>query len=126
MKLFPSSFFQYRSPEEVKYIMRFSQLCDHKSKQLFHSTLNTSCTCSLEAKTIAHFILYCPYYENERRILLASILDIQNNILDENEYKNFKSLPYRNFNHSETQNTDILNATVKFFLSSMRLEKNLY
>ena len=37
------------------------------------NTINPLCTCSLEAETTNHFILHCPYYENERHIPLASI-----------------------------------------------------
>ena len=100
----------------IKYFtrlrMNFSQLRDHKFKHSFQDTINRFCTCSLEAKTTNHFILNCPYYENERRILLASIRSIKSSTLDQDGNNIVKTLLYGLDSLSETQNTSIFKATM--------------
>ena len=90
----------------------------------FQDTLNSLFTYSLEAETPSRFIFHYPYYKNEDciLILLASICDTESSILDQNESSIINTLIYGNDNLSQVQNTDILNPTVKFLLSSMRFE----
>ena len=119
----PNSIFQCHNPKGIKYLTRLrvniSHLPHHKFKHSFQDTINPLCTCSLEAETTIHFILHCPYYENERHILLASIRSIKSSIL-------VKTLLYGLDRLSETQNTSILNATMDFLISSNRFEEQLY
>ena len=119
----PNSIFQCHNPKGMKYLTRLrvniSHLPHHKFKHSFQDTINPLCTCSLEAETTIHFILHCPYYENERHILLASIRSIKSSIL-------VKTLLYGLDRLSETQNTSILNATMDFLISSNRFEEQLY
>ena len=126
----PNSIFQCHNPKGIKYLTRlrvnFSHLRDHKFKHSFQDTINPLCTCSLEAETTIHFILHCPYYENERHILLASIRSIKSSILDQNDNNIVKTLLYGLSSLSETQNTSILNATMEFLISSNRFEEQLY
>ena len=56
--------------------------------------VNPVCTCSLEAETKNHFILHCPYYENERHILFFSIPSVKSSILDQNDNNIVKTLLY--------------------------------
>ena len=55
----PTSIFQCHNPKGIKCItrlrMNFSHLCDHKFKQSFQDTINSLCTCSLEAETTNSF-----------------------------------------------------------------------
>ena len=126
----PNSIFQCHDPKGIKYLTRlrvnFSHLRDHKFKNSFQGTINLLCTCSLEAETTTHFILSCPYYENEHHILLASIRSIKSSILDQNDNNIVKTLLYGLDILSETQNTRILNATKEFLISSNRFEEQLY
>ena len=106
--------------------MIFSHLRDHKFKHSFQDTINPLCTCSLEAETTNHFILHCPYYENERHILLATIRGIKSSILDQNDNNIIKTLLYGHDILSETQNSSILDATMECLISSNRLEEQVY
>ena len=125
-----NSIFQCRNPKGIKCLTRlrakFSYLRDHKFKHSFQDTINPLCTCSLAAETTNHFILHCPYYENERHILLASIRGIKSSILDQNDNNIVKTLLYRLDSLNKTHNTSILNATMKFLISSNRFEEQLY
>ena len=126
----PNSIFPCHKTKGIKYLTRlrvnFSHLRDHKFKHSFQDTINPLCTCSLEAETTIHFMLHCPYYENERDILLASIRSIKISILDQNDNNIIKTLLYGLGSLSETQNTSILNATMEFLVSSNRFEEQLY
>ena len=126
----PNSIFQCHKTKGIKYLTRlrvnFSQLRDHKFIHSFQDTINPLCTGSLEAETTIHCILNCPYYENERHILLASIRSIKSSILDQNDNNIIKTLLYGLGSLSETQNTSILNATMEFLVSSNRFEEQLY
>ena len=69
----PNSIFQCHNPKRMKYLtglrVYFSHLWDYEFKHSFQDTINQLYICSLEAETADHFILHCPYYENERYIL---------------------------------------------------------
>ena len=124
------SIFQCHNPKGIKYLTRlrvsFSHLRDHKFKKSFQDTINLLCTCSLEVETTNHLILHCPYYENERRILLASICSIKSSILNQNDNNIVKTLLYGLDSLSETQNRSILNATMEFLTFFNRFEEQLY
>ena len=126
----PNSIFQCHNPKGIKYLTRLrvnlSNLRDHKFKQSLQDIINPLCICNLEAETTIHFILHCPYYENERHIFLAGIHSIKSSILDQNDNNIVKTLLYGLDSLSETQNTSILNATMEFLISSNRFEKQLY
>ena len=126
----PNNIFQCHNPKGIKHLTRlrvnFSHLHDHKFKHSFQGTINPLCTCSLEAEATNHFILHCPYYENERHILLASIRCVKIRILDQNDNNIVKTLLYELNSLSETQNTSILNVTMEFLVSSNRFEEQLY
>ena len=130
IRLAPNSIFQCHNPKGIKYPTRlrvnFSHLRDHKFKLSFQDTINPLCTYSLEAETTICFILHCPYYENERHILLASIRSIKSSILDQNGNNIVKTLLFGLDSLSETQNTSILNATMEFLIFSNRFEEQLY
>ena len=113
----PNNIFQCHNPKGIKYLtglrVNFSHLRDPKFKDPFQ-------------ETTIHFILHCPYYENEHHILLPSIRSIKSSILDQNDNNIVKALLYRLDSPSETQNASILNATMEFLISSNRFEEQLY
>ena len=106
--------------------MNFSPLRDHEFKHLFQDTINPLCTFILEVETTNYFILHCPYYENERHIFLASIRSIKSSTLDQNDNNIVKTLLYGLNRLSETENTNILNPTMEFLISSNRFEEQPY
>ena len=103
----PKSIFQCHNPNGMKCLtllrVNFSHLRDHKFKHSFQGIFNPLYTCSLEAETLNHFILHCPYYENERHVLLASIRSIKSSILDQNDDNIVKILLYGVDSLSETE-----------------------
>ena len=106
--------------------MNFSHFRDPKFKLSFQDAINPLCTCSLEAETTIISYSIAPYYKNECQILLASIHGIKSSFLDQNDNNIVETLLYRLASLSETQNTSILNATIKFLISSNRFEEQLY
>ena len=124
------SAFQKNNPKGIKYLtllrLNFIHLRDDKFKHSFQDTINPLCTCRLEEETVNHFILHCPYYNNEPQILLASISSIQSSTLDHNDNNIAKILLYGPDSLRKTQNTSVLNTTMQFLISSNRLEEQLY
>ena len=94
----PNGIFQCPNLKGIKYLTRlqvnFSQLLEHKFKHSFQYTINPICTCSLEAEMTNYFIFHCPYYENERHIILASICSTKSSILHQNDNNVVKTLLY--------------------------------
>ena len=82
-----NSFFNFLNPKGVKLISRlrlgFSHLRDHKFKHSFQDFLNPICSCDIEVKTTAHFLLHCPSYLLEIKILLNNIKSALPNILEQ-------------------------------------------
>ena len=124
----PNSIFQCYNPKGIKCLtllrVNFSHLRDRKFKYSFQDAIKPLCTYSPEAET-NHFIVHHPYYENERHILFASICSIKSSILDQNDNNIVKTLLYGLDSLSEIQNTSILNATMKFLISSNHFEESL-
>ena len=74
-----NSFFNCLNPKGVKLIKRLrlgiTHLRDHKFKHSFQDCLNPICTCGIEVKTTAHFLLHCPnYYLKEKLFWTTSNL----------------------------------------------------
>ena len=130
IRLDPNCIFRCHNPKGIKYLtllwVNFSHLHDHKFKNSFQDTINPLCTFSLEAETTNHFILHCPYYQNKRHILLATIRSIKSSLLDQNDDNILETLLYGLNSLSETQNTSTVNATMEFLISSNLFEEQLY
>ena len=124
----PNSIFQCYNPKGIICLtllrVSFSHLRDRKFKYSFQDAINPLCTYSLEAEITNHFIVHYPYYENERHILFASIRSIKSSSLDQNDNNIVKTLFYGLDSLSEIQNTSILNATMKFLISSNHFEES--
>ena len=56
--------------------LNLSHLYEHKFRHNFQDTLNPLCSCSLEPESTIHFLLHCPFYNNQRITLFVSIRDI--------------------------------------------------
>ena len=81
-----NSFFNRHNPKGIKFITRLqlglSQLCEHKFDHSFQDSLNPFCSCSLDIESTAHYLFHCPMYITERRTLLSTIANVDNNLLD--------------------------------------------
>ena len=69
---------------------------DHLKNRGLYGNLPKVTEKIMDAKTTSILILHCPYYKNERRILLASIRYIESSIFDQKESDIIKTLLYRN------------------------------
>ena len=91
-----NSFFNCHNPKGIKFItrlrLRLSHLREHKFKHSFQDSLNPFCSCGLVIESTGHYLLHCPTYITERRTLLSTIKDIDNNLLDVCEPVLIKSL----------------------------------
>ena len=81
-----NSFFNRHNPKEIKFITRLrlglSHLCEHKFEHSFQDSLKPFCSCSLDIESTAHYLFHCLMYITERRTLLSTIANIDNNLLD--------------------------------------------
>ena len=57
--------------------LEFSHLREHKFRHNFQDTLNPLCSCNLlESESVNHFLLLCPIYASQRKILLDSVFEL--------------------------------------------------
>ena len=125
-----NSFFDCRNPKGIKFITRLrlglSHLREHKFKHSFQDSLNPFCSCGLDIESTAHFLFHCPRYNTERRTLLSAIENIDNNLLDLCEPVLIKTLLSGSNSFDAIANTNVLNATIEYVLSTKRFEEPLF
>ena len=84
-------------------------------------------TCSLESESTTHFLLNCPFYNNQRIALFVSIRDIDVTISNLSEDNLVNTLLYGNNElYSSETNTLILNCIICYLKSSERFEGKLF
>ena len=108
----------------IKYLTRLrlglSHLPEHKFKHGFFDSLNPICNCRLDIETMCHFLLHCPNFINERTLLLNNVSRITKDALPSCETA-FVKLPLYGHNSFDlATNTLLLNASLKYILSSKR------
>ena len=83
---FPKSFFDSHNPKGIKLMTRLrlglSHLREHIFKHSFQDTINLLCNCGQDIESAAHFFLHCPFFINERRIVLSTIHSLGSKLLD--------------------------------------------
>ena len=125
-----NSFFDCHNPKEIKFITRLrlglSHLHEHKFKHSFQDSLNPFCSCGLDIESTAHFLLHCATHITERRTLLSAIENIDNNLLDLCEPVLIKTLLFDSNSFDTNANTNVLNATIEYVLSTKRFEEPLF
>ena len=84
-----NSLFNSHNPKGIKFITRLwlglSHLREYKFKYSFQNSLNPFCNCGMDIELTAHYLLHCPRYIIERRTLLSTIENTDNNLLDLSE-----------------------------------------
>ena len=99
--------------------LNLSHLYEHKFRHNFQDTVNSLCSCSLESESTTHFLLHCPFYNNQRIALFVSIRDIDMTISNLSEDNLVNTLLYGNNEiYSSETNTRILNCTICYLKSS--------
>ena len=96
-----------------------SHLYEFKLRQNFQDTVNSLCSCSLDSQPTTHFLLHCPFYNNQRIALFVSIRDIDVTISNLSEDNLVNTLLYGNNElYSSETNTPIFNCTICSLKSS--------
>ena len=121
----PSSTQNCFNTKGIKYLIRLrlglSHLRDNKFKHGFFDSLNPICSCGLDIETMCHYLLHFPNFINERILFLNDVSGITKDDLPSCETTFVKLLLYDNDSLVSATNTLILNASVKYILSSKRL-----
>ena len=125
-----NSLFNYHNPKGLKFITRLrlglSHLRQHKFKHSFQDSLNVFCSCGLDIESTAHFLLHCPMYITERHTLLSTIKNIDNNLLHLCEPVLIRTLLFGSNSFDTDANTNVLNATIEYILSTKRFDEPLF
>ena len=103
-----------------------SYLRDHKFKHSFQDSFNPFCSCGVDIESTAHFLLHCPTYIIERRTLLSTLVNIDNNLLDLCEPVLIRTLLFGSDSCYSDANTNVLNAIFEYILSTKRLDEPLF
>ena len=124
-----NSLFNCHNPKGIKFITRLrlglSHLREHTFKHSFQDSLNPFCSCGLDIESTAHSLLHCPTYTIERRTLLSSIENIDNNLLDLCEPVLIRTLLFSSNSFETDANTNVLNATIEYILSAKSFDEPL-
>ena len=113
----------------VKFITRLrlglSHLWQRKFKHSFQDCLNPFCSCGLDIESTGHYLLHCPTYITERRTLLSTIENTDNNLLNLCEPVLIKTLLFGSNSSDKNANTNVLSATIEYVLSTKRFQEPL-
>ena len=125
-----NSLFNCHNPKGIKFITRLrlglSHLREHKFKHSFQDSLNLFYGCGLDIESTAHFLLHCPTYIIERRTLLSTLVNIDNNLLDLCEPVLIRTLLFGSNSFDTDANTNVLNATIEYIISTKRFDEPLF
>ena len=80
----------------------------------------------MDIKTTAHYFLHCSTYITEKRTLLSTIENIENNLPDLSELVLIKTLLFDSNSVDTNANANVLNATIEYILSTKRFEEPLF
>ena len=126
----PNSVYNRDNPKGLKFVTRLrlglSHLREHKFKYSFQDTINLLCSCGIDIESTEHFLLHCPKFVNERRILLSTIGNINYKLLENTDSNLTQTLLFGNTLFDITDNTNILNAIINFILLTIRFDEPLF
>ena len=119
-----------QNPLGVKYLTRlrigFSHLKEHKFKHNFQDSIDPMCSCSSGIETTIHFFLHCANFNTQRETLFDKTATIDANILTGNEDSNVDTLLFGKPNSGNSFNKAMLNASIKFILSTETFNNPLF
>ena len=125
-----SSLFSIHHPVGVKLLVRsrlgFSHLHEHKFRHNFHDTLNPLCSCSLELEIISHYLLCCHKFSSSRLALVNDLNLIDSTISQLNETAFANILLYGDSKKSTSENSKILQSTIRYIISTKRFDDSLF
>ena len=77
-------------------------------------------------ESTAYFLLHCPTYIIERRTLLSTLVNIDNNLLDLCKPVLIRTLLFGSNSFNTDANTNVLNATIEYIISTKRFDESLF
>ena len=124
------SIFDTHHPVGIKRIFQLrlglSPLKQHKSDHKFEDTPSPLCNCGIGTEDTEHFLLICPLFSRQRLPFLRRINDIL--ALKNIEFPYFQALLriclYGHSELNDSENREILKATIKFILDSNRFSRD--
>ena len=121
--------FNCNGSKELKFVTRLrlelSLLREDEFKHSFQDSINRHCSCSLAVQSTIHYFLHCFLFIIERHTLLNIISQIDNKLLDSNESNLIQHL-FGEPSRGTKTNTEILNATVNYILTTKRFDERLF
>jgi len=125
-----NSIFNCHNPTGIKLLSRLrlglSHLRGHKFNHGFQDVLNPICSCGQDIETSCHFLLSCPNYDEERNSLLNNVRQIAPNILSLDDSQIAQILLFGDPSLNNETNTNILNITINYLLSTKRFDESLF
>ena len=125
----PNSIFNCHNPKAIKYLSRIrlglSHLREHKFKHSFQDTLNPVSACGSDIETPCHYLVSCTIFDAERNTLLNNVRQIARSILNLNHSQITHVLLYGDSSLKIETNTEILNSTMNYILSTKRFEGSI-
>ena len=118
------SIFRVHDPVGLRYLFQLrvslSSLRSHKMHHNFDDTPSENCLCKEGIEDTRHFLLFCPFYNTQRAVLIRSV----NEILLMNNLPQFENqirlLLYGHDHMKFAENKKILVATLKFIKDTHR------
>ena len=125
----PTPLYGIHHPVGMKLVTRLrmglSHLRQHKFRHNFCDTINPLCPCNTEPETTDHYLLRCHFFSAYRKVLFDSLKNIGITLTAMNDESKLKTLLYGSTNFSSEINSSLINALIKFIISSGRFEGNL-
>ena len=112
--------FNIHNPNGIKWIFQLrvglSPLKSHKKLHNFKDTPDDTCQCNLNAENTQHFLLKCPNYNAQRKVLFETLnpIVLSNNIHNLNDNRMVHLLLYGYEKLKFHENQTVLNGTINF------------
>ena len=88
--------------------------------------LNPVCSCENDVESTENFFLHCPQFVNERRTLLSTLGNFNDNWLENTSNALTLSLLFGNTSLSPSDNSKILSAPTNLILSTKKIDEQLF
>ena len=102
-----------------------SHLSKHQFNHNFQFFVNQLCSCSLAIECNTHFFQHCHHYSAIRVSLLDDVKSVKGSNLNLSDNSLVLLLLYGDSNLNDTENSVILNPTIKFLMESERFNGSL-
>ena len=84
--------------------------------------LSPVCSCGDDIKTTFYYLLHCPNYLDERRMLLDNLQSIRENVHNKNDSQISELLLFGVSANNDALNTCVLNAAIQYISATKRFD----